>query len=160
MDLAVKFLLLFSLLIIFFQDIKLRKVYWFLFPLVGVCVGYLHYSNTLPELFLAYSASNLLFVSILLLIVLVYSKLKLKTQFKKVFGFGDILMFIALSFSFAMVSFVYIFICSLIFSLITHLFVKNKKKADSVPLAGYMSIFFFLVFTGYWLGLINSVYSI
>jgi len=157
--LIVKIILIVTLGLILFQDVKERQVYWFLFPLVGFCFGVLHFFKTLPELFYTSVSMNILFTSVLLIIVYLYTKLKLKTNFKNAFGLGDVLFFLMVSFSFSTISFVILFICALIFSLVLHLTLK-KQSLTAVPLAGYMSLFFALSYLGHWFGFINSVYSI
>lgn len=157
---AVQIMISITLFTIFFQDVKAREVYWFLFPILAICAGILFYWNTLPELFLATTLFNLGFVLFLILVVFLYSKWKLKTTMSQTFGLGDILMFIALSFTFSSVSFIVVFVFSLILSLILHLVLKSRSKHDTVPLAGYQGLFFLLTYIGYWSGFINSIYSI
>jgi hypothetical protein len=159
MLLIIKIILVITLGMILFQDIKQRQVYWFLFPLVGVSCGVLHYFKTLPELFYISVGINIVFTSFLLVIVFLYTKFKLKIAFNEAFGLGDVLFFLAVSFSFSTISFVILFICALIFSLVIHLTLKKQSMAV-VPLAGYMSLFFALSYLGHWFGFINSVYSI
>lgn len=156
--LIVKSILLISFGMIFYQDTKDREVYWFLFPLVWLCVSLLFYFKTIKELFIMALLINLTFVSLLLLVIFVYAKLKLKTQFNHTIGLGDVLFFYAVACSFSTISFSVIFICGLIFSLVAH-FVR-EKETKSVPLAGYMSLFFGLIYIGFWSGLISSVYQI
>lgn len=149
------------LMTIFIQDLKARHVYWFLFPLLAICTGVLFCQNVLfPQLFFTTTLINLSFVLFLLLIVFLYSKWKLKTSITNTFGLGDMLMFIALSFTFSSISFIVVFVFSLIFSLILHLVLKQKSKHQTVPLAGYQSLFFLFIYIGYWSGLVNSIYSI
>jgi hypothetical protein len=69
-------------------------------------------------------------------------------------------LFFALVFSFSSVSFIIIFICSLVFSLVIHLSVKQKSKYKTIPLAGYMSLFFLITYVSYWSGLIGGLYKI
>jgi len=102
--LLIKLLLIITLFFIFIQDLKERQVFWFLFPILGLCTGFLLYQNALPELVLP--------------------------------------------------------VFSLIFSLILHLFLSRNSTLKTVPLAGYMSLFFACVYTSNWFGLINSVYTI
>ena len=155
-----KILLVFSFLIVIWQDVKAREVYWFLFPVIAICCGYLYYLNTMPELFLISLFMNIIFVSILLLVVYLYSKHKLKSAFKTSIGSGDILLFFALCLSFSSVSFITCFVLSLTFSLVLHLLIKKRYTLNSVPLAGYMCLFFALVYLGSWTGLIDSLYII
>ena len=160
MVLLLKIVLITALFWILLQDVKERQVYWFLFPIAGICCGILHYTSTLPELFAVSVLMNLLFVLLLLSVIFLYARLKLKARFKDVFGLGDLLLFVCLSVSFSTVSFIVIFISALIFSLLIHLSIRQKESKTSVPLAGYMSVFFICAFMAYWTGIINFVYSI
>lgn len=152
----ISLLILFS--IVLYQDVNERQVHWFLFPLVGLCCAFLYYSETLTELFISAILINGAFTFLLLFVVYLYSRLKLKTSFFNSIGLGDILLFFGLTFTFSSISFIIIFICALVFSLMLHL--VTKKEPTTVPLAGYMSLFFGLTYMAYWLGIINSVYSI
>jgi hypothetical protein len=49
---------------------------------------------------------------------------------------------------------------ALVFSLVLHLCLSKFQKTVTVPLAGYISLFFGIVFMGVWSGLINSLYII
>lgn len=149
-----------SLIRVFFQDSKERQVHWFLFPIIGLLCGVLFYQNTLPELFLTSVTINFIFVALLIFVVYLYSKIKLKNALLKSIGLGDILFFLAVSLSFSTVSFIIIFISSLIFSLGLHLFISKNQKTVTIPLAGYMSLFFFVSYIFHWTGFINVVYNI
>jgi len=143
---------------ILIQDIKERKVYWFLFPIVGLCAGILFYQNTYPQLFYTTVLLNLVFVAILIAIVFLYSKFKLKTTISNTFGMGDGLLFFALTFSFSSISFIILFVFGLIFSLTLHLILKKNSKHQTVPLAGYLSLFFAVAYLSNWIGILESVY--
>ena len=158
MNFITKIVLVVLFLIVFYQDIKERQVYWFLFPLIGLCCGFLYYSETLTELFISSTLINAAFVFLLLFVVYLYSRFKLKAPLSESIGSGDILLFFGLVFTYSSVSFIILFICSLIFSLVLHLVIK--KNNTTVPLAGYMSLFFGLTYVAYWFGFINSVYSV
>jgi len=158
--LLIKLLLIIVLIVIFIQDIKERQVFWFLFPTLGICAGVLFYKNVFPELVLPTLLANFCLVLFLILVVYLYSRYKLKVTLKDTFGLGDILFFIAITFSFSSISFIILFVFALIFSLILHLFLNNRSKFNTVPLAGYMSLFFAFTYTAHWLGLINAVYTI
>jgi hypothetical protein len=158
--LILKITLISVLGLIFYQDLKERQVYWFLFPLFGVCSAILFYNSTLPELFYVSILMNLIFISIVLTILFLYSKLKLKTKVSDVFGLGDVLLFIGLIFSFSTISFLIIFVFSLLFALSVHLMVKQYSKFPSVPLAGYISLFFGMVYLSHWVGISSSLYAL
>jgi hypothetical protein len=86
--------------------------------------------------------------------------LKLKTKVSDVFGLGDVLLFIGLIFSFSTISFLIIFVFSLLFALSVHLMVKQYSKFPSVPLAGYISLFFGMVYLSHWVGISSSLYAL
>lgn len=156
--LFIQIILIVIFLLIFYQDIKDRQVYWFLFPIVAILTGILSYMNIYQDFYLISIGINMTFVAFLISIVFLYSKYKLKTEMGNTFGLGDLLLFIALAFTFASVSFIILFVFGLIFSLILHLLLKNKSKLKSVPLAGYMSLFFSVAYISHWLGFLTTVY--
>ncbi len=156
----IKIILITSLLIVFWQDLKVREVYWFLFPIVAFTSGTLLFSKMFSELFYITLVINISFVLILILVIFIYSKIKLKSSIEKVFGLGDGLIFLALAFTFSSVSFLILFIFGLIFSLILHLVLKNKSEYTSVPLAGYLSLFFSISYISHWSGLLKTVYIV
>lgn len=145
---------------IFIQDIKERQVYWFLFPVTGLLCALLFYYSTLPELFYLSIKYNFIFIFLLVLIISLYAKFKLKTSIFKTIGLGDLLLFLTLSSSFSTISFIIIFISSLIFSLALHLVSSKKQKLLTVPLAGYMSLFFLITYMVHWSGYVDLVYTI
>lgn len=145
---------------VFLQDIKERQVYWFLFPVIAICSGILLYNKMSTEVFFMTLLINMLFVLVLLGVVYLYSKIKLKTELSQTFGLGDRLMFSALVFTFSSISFITLFVFGLIFSLAIHLVLKRNSKYKTVPLAGYMSLFFAISYVSYWTGILKSVYTI
>jgi len=155
-----KLLLIFTLVFIAYQDIKDRLVYWFLFPLLGLIVGVLFYTETLPELFLTSVLINLIIICFFYLVIILHSFFILKKSFRDVIGIGDVLMFFFLIFTFSSVSFTVTFIGSIFFSYIIHIVLKKSLKDKTVPLAGYMSIFYSITYVAYWTGTIDSLYSI
>ncbi|WP_420571666.1 hypothetical protein [Kordia sp.] len=145
---------------IFFQDIKERSVYWFLFLIVACTAGYLYYTQTFLALFWRTSIINIGVISMILLVLQTYAKLKLKTDLKNVFGLGDALLFLGLCVAFPIASFIIFFVFSLLFSLILHFVLKNRMQENSIPLAGYMSLFFISIYLFHWTGFIPNLYNI
>ena len=144
---AIKIITVMLLLVIFYQDHKERLVSAFLFPLAAVFLGLLHYLQVEKMNFYTGVAGNLIFVSVLLLILFLYSKLKLKMPFLNgSFGLGDLLFFYAICFAFPNFSFIVLFIFSIFFALAVHLFLRSSAKSKTVPLAGYMALFFAITF--------------
>lgn len=129
---------------IFVQDYKSRYVYWFLYPLVGIAAFALQTEKNNYEITILNNVLNLGFITILLSIAFLYARFIMKVNFiKEAFGIGDLLFFVFISFAFAPFSFAILLVFSLIFSLVIHFFLKEKQKQHStIPLAGYMSLFF------------------
>lgn len=143
----IKLFLLAVFSLIFFQDYKDRRVYWFLYPIIGILVLILQIQIIPIDIALINSGFNLLFVCFLLVFCYLYARIKLKKSLlQSVLGLGDILFFIAIAFSFSIVSFFVLFVFSLIFSLILHFALQHKQTEKTVPLAGYMSLFFAVVY--------------
>ena len=117
------------------------------------------YQNMYSELFLISISTNLAFILVLILTVYLYSELKLKKPITQTFAIGDTLKFVALAFTFSSITFGVLFVSGLIFSLLLHITIK-KSKTETVPLAGYLSLFFAITHISHWLGLIKSVYTI
>lgn len=141
----IKISLIVTLLFVFFQDSKDRQVYWFLYPVSGILFFILQNKINGLSLSITHSIVNFLFVLIILLCALCYNLFKLKLDFlKEVLGVGDVLFFVFICFAFSPISFVVLFVFSLLFSLLLH-FIVVKENNDTVPLAGYMSLFFALV---------------
>jgi len=158
--LIIKLILITAFLIVFLQDYKERQVYWFMFLIVGCLSGFLFYKSTLPELFITSVLLNIGFVGVLVFVMYLYAKLKLRTNLLSTIGLGDLFLFLALAVSFSTISFIVIFISSLIFSLLVHLYVSKHKKMETVPLAGYMSLFFLMSYMFHWSGFVNVVYTL
>ncbi|RTY83029.1 general secretion pathway protein [Flavobacterium sp. LS1P28] len=143
-----KLLLVGVFLFIFIQDYKEREVFWFLYPSVGILAFFLQMEYVHILTALLNISLNLLFVSFLLIVCYTYTRFKLQRSFlKEVFGLGDVLFFIFIAFSFSIISFQILFVFALVFSLLLHLILQFKKTEKTVPLAGYMSLFFGVVYS-------------
>ena len=92
-------------------------------------------------------AINLILISSILLILYIYTKLIKKQKFlNHSLGLGDIFFFFIMAIGFPTVTFSVLFVCSMVFSLVVYLFIKNKLSQKTVPLAGLMSLFMALIF--------------
>lgn len=142
-----KFLLISVFFLVFFQDCKDRKVYWFLYPVMGGLVFTLQIQSVSIYPAIINTGFNIVFISFLLLVCYLYARLKLKQPLlKEVFGLGDLLFFVFIAFSFSVVSFLILFVFALVFSLLMHFAMKHSQADKTVPLAGYMSLFFAAVY--------------
>lgn len=156
---VLKLILIATFVLVFLQDYRERQVHWFLIPMIGILGGVMFYNSTLPELFFIGFAMNLGFLAILVLFIIVYARFKLRMHLLKVMGLGDLLFFIAMSLAFPTLTFIVLFVFSLVFSLVLHLYLSKHQKGATVPLAGYMSLFFGLTYLTHWSGIINLVYQ-
>ena len=142
-----KLLLIGVFVLICVQDYKDRLVYWYYYAIVGALAFVLHISAINTYSALLNVVVNFTFVAILILVSYLYAKFRLKKPFLNgVIGTGDLLLFFALSFTFSILSFFVIFVFSLIFSLLLHLYLKQRQADPTVPLAGYMSLFFATIY--------------
>lgn len=145
---ALKILLVCILLLIFFQDVKKQMVSWFLFPVTAVLFGILHFFSVNEYSFYIAVITNFLIILIVLSVLFLYSRFKLKEKFVNgSFGLGDLLFFLALCFAFPTLTFTILFVFSVLFSLVLHLFLKKKYKFTTVPLAGFMALFYAFILT-------------
>lgn len=142
---CLKLILILLFFTILYQDCKDRLVYWFLYPLVGIMALAIQYFILPFNSILLNVGTNLLLVLFLLLVCYVYTRLR-KMEFSNSFGLGDVLFFIFITFTFSTISFLVLFIFSLFFSLLLHLVLSRKDQQKTVPLAGYMSLFFGVVY--------------
>ena len=168
MIILIKIILLISLLLILYQDIKQRQIWVILLPIFAVTGSLLFYYSTMTSFFLYSILINLALVGVLILINYLFAKFILKMSlFKEALGIGDVLFFIAFAMSFPTISFINFFVFSLLFSLVLQmmlkLFSKEKKQItednfNTIPLAGYMSGFLIAIYSYHWLGFYQSIY--
>lgn len=150
-----KICLFISLSLVVYQDTKDRMVSWILFPIIAIFAGTLLYRNTPFDVLFTTLITNISFMIILVFLISIYSELKLNSRILEVFGMGDILLFFALAFTFSSYSFIILFVFGLIFSLSLHFYFKKKSKYQTVPLAGYLSLFFNVCYLTHWANIIK-----
>ena len=131
----------------FLQDIKERKVYWFLFPILAFILLAIYYL-IIPiwQVVISNIALNLSIVSLVVVTAYFYTRLVRKKKFlNHSLGAGDVLLFMAFALGFPSITFIILLAFSLVFSLVLFLILKSSLKDQTVPLAGLISLF--LVFT-------------
>ena len=101
MNLVLEIIFIITLGVLFYQDIKERKVsVWIL--LIGMFLGgMIHYLHQPPIVFLSNVGVNSVFIILILGILWMYSKFKLKKKILDVFGGGDALFFYFIGIEFA-----------------------------------------------------------
>lgn len=141
MKLAVLFITVLMLLLIFYQDIKMRAVSWILFPITLCLVAFLEIINAASwtEYFRS-SMFNLLFIIAMLSLMAFWFRIKaisLKSLFQSYLGFGDVLFFAVFAVALPFPVFPLVFVVSLVSSLILGLFLFRNT---TVPLAGLQAM--------------------
>ena len=145
MNLVLEIIFIITLGLLFYQDIKEQKVsIWIL--LIGIALGgIIHYLHQVQIVFLSNIGANIIFITLIFLVLWGYAKFKLKKKIFEVFGEGDLFFFILLAVSLPILSFLMVFVFSLIFSLLVFILLKSTFKESTVPLAGLQSLFLGLV---------------
>ena len=131
------------------EDFRDRKVYWFWFPVLGASLYALYYSHSKESLLSLLNISlNLLFLAGVLTILFLYTKTVRKQKFLDYsLGLGDIFIFACIAIGFPTITFLVLFPCSLLFSLLAYIFLKGKMHHNTVPLAGFIAVFIMGVLT-------------
>jgi len=145
MNLYIEILFITTLTMLFYQDIKERKIsVWVL--VVGLFLGgILHFLQQTQIVFVSSIVMNITFIALVFGVLCLYAKIILQNNIFEVFGMGDLLFFILLAVSLPILSFLIVFIFSLLFSLLVFILTKRKLKEKTVPLAGLQSLFLILV---------------
>ncbi|MDA9316478.1 hypothetical protein N9Q58_01025 [Polaribacter sp.] len=151
MNIILEVLFTLVLVILCFQDFKERKVSLSLLVLAILLGGSIHFQQQNRAVFLVAIAINVLIVFILFLIIGVYAKIKMKQPVFNVIGLGDLFFFMVLAVSFPTLSFLVLFVFSLIFSWSIFMLIKQHLKEETVPLAGLQSLFLMLVLMTNWI---------
>ncbi|MFC5044446.1 prepilin peptidase [Aquimarina hainanensis] len=156
-----KALILIHLIVISYQDIKAREVYWFLFPALAALLGWSHYQHSLFIHFINAVGINIAMVSVILGILYLYNVLIIKKKFlEEVFGLGDVLFLYAVAIGFPTISFLVILVFSIFFSLILWIAVKRFSSENTAPLAGFASLFLLILLSVNWVGGLINLYLI
>ena len=145
MNLSLEIIFITTLGVLFYQDIKERKVSVWVLVVGGFLGGILHFMQQTQIVFVSSIVMNITFIALVFGVLCLYAKIILQNNIFQVFGMGDLLFFILFEVSLPLVSFLMVFIFSLLFSLLIFILVKRKLKDKTVPLAGLQSLFLILV---------------
>lgn len=146
-EVIAKLLLIGILLTILWQDDKERLVLWLLFPALGLVAFWIQFQQLGLWQALVNTLFCLSFVSIILFCGYMYSVIVGKSFVNGSIGTGDILLFVFISCAFAPIAFIILFTAALLFSLFLHLYRSGSPAVSTVPLAGYIALFFAVVYT-------------
>jgi len=131
--------------VMFYQDLKFRAIYWWLFPLLFVFL-FTYSARTAGWLaVLDFAAWNSLFVLFQVILLTAYISLrsrKFTNIFSGYFGLGDLLFLICIAGSFSLLNFVCFYVVSLLISIMIMLFVHwfSRSNQQKIPLAGYQAL--------------------
>lgn len=129
-----------------FQDFKDRAVFWFLFPILGILLGSLHYVSLSGVFFFDHILINALLISLILLLLYGYARFIAKIKFiNHSFGLGDLFFFYAFALGFPSITFIVLFSCAILFSVAVFFILKKNLHLKTVPLAGLMALFLLFV---------------
>lgn len=126
------------LAIVIYQDFRFREIWWFTPPLLFVGGLGLNWEQLNWEPLVL----NAAFIAILLAFLLVYVRIRFKSQnlFKEYFGIGDALILIAITPFFDFPYFIYFFTGATIISLVGFALISLFKAQKTIPYAGYIAI--------------------
>ena len=128
--------------IIAYQDFKDRMVVWLLFPMMGIILSLMHIAHSTIQQMLVFGTINILLVTAVILLLRLVVKLVLKKEFLNVsIGMGDLLFFYAFALGFPTITFLCLFISSILFATIISFIIRFSSHHSSVPLAGLMAVF-------------------
>ena len=143
-------LLLITLSIIIYQDLKSRAISWWTIPMLLASVIYIRSIEQGWNMILVEGGLNLGFLIVQLVLISTYFSVK-QRQFTNIadtyLGWGDILFLIPIAFLFPTFSFVIFYVSSVLVVLLGFLFYKKiiNNKIETIPLAGGQAIYLILV---------------
>ncbi len=140
MQTAINIVLIGTLLLVVFQDLKQRAIHVMLPIAIGVLATakFLIYDNPIQEVLVTFTFLVLIMVGLFAYVS--FKSKRLVNPIDSSIGLGDIVFFIAVIPLFFSTSYVIFFTTGMILSILGHLFF-NKRKDLHVPLAGYLSMY-------------------
>ncbi|MDB5134663.1 MAG: hypothetical protein JWP37_1266 [Mucilaginibacter sp.] len=142
-------------MLIFFQDIRSRSVYWVLFPLLTGLLILIRIRHQGFFQFWQPALINLGFVIVQLFILTIYFSIKNKKWINvtsQLLGWGDILFLLSIAVYLSVLNFLFFYITSLVGILALWLTwqVVSAKKNKYIPLAGLQSLIFIVFLASDW----------
>ena len=132
---------------IFIQDLRDREVWWFLFPSVAFLMVGIHLLSADIEVTTFHILINGILVTTIVTILGLYTRFIHGRAFLNVsFGLGDLLFFYAFALGFPTITFIVLFVASILVALLWSLVYLNRNSKGTIPLAGLMSSFLILVY--------------
>ena len=132
------------LLLIFYQDLRYRGVYWFLFPVLALVILFYRYQEIGLQHLVSSWIGNLSFLGLNLIVLVLFfawRRVSPKAILKSYLGIGDLIFFLLLALVLPFPLFPVFFIVTLIFALMSAIW---WFKNSTVPLAGIQALFLML----------------
>lgn len=143
-----------------YQDMRKREVSWLLFPLLGISLGLAFSLQVGLTVFLYTTLLNLVLVTVIMVLLWAITTFIFKKAFLNVsFGLGDLLMLYVCALGFPTMTFVYLLVGSLLFSLVAFMVMKLVLQSQTVPLAGLMGLFLIAMTLLSWMPGSPSLYT-
>lgn len=146
----IQLITLLTLCTIWIQDSKERMVYVILFPVLSICLLFLHFQNRNLNQIVIATLKNVGVIISILTILYAYVKIKMKKAFlKEAFGLGDVAILFSLTVGFPFFTFILLISLGFITVSLIQIFKLNNSKI-TIPFAGELSLFFALIFVVTW----------
>lgn len=145
MNLLLQIFVLVALLIIFFQDLKMRAIHSALLVFIftaGIILMYLENRNAS---WLLYNGLFLMATFTGLYLYIIIKHKSFINPFKELIGLGDLLFFVAILPFFATYNYILYFITGLIFTIAMVGCLNYFKRDKLIPLAGIIALYLFLL---------------
>lgn len=129
-----------------YQDVKLRAIHFILPLLLFVAaIGIWSFTSAVVFRELVFSAGFLFLCLFAIVIQFSLKEKALSNPFNKVFGVGDIAYLLAVIPLFSFRNYLVYIVTGMIFSLLLHVIIQQFQQQNTIPLAGYLSVYLVLV---------------
>ncbi len=143
-----------------YQDMRDREVSWLLFPLLGISLGLTFGLQVGLTVFFYATLLNLALVTVMVALLWAITTFIFKKPFLDVsFGLGDLLLLYVFALGFPTMTFVFLLVGSLLFSLLAFMLMKLVLQSQTVPLAGLMGVFLIAMILLSWMPGTPSLYT-
>lgn len=141
--------LIITLLVVVYQDLRFRAVSWLVFPVLALAGSGLYWHDPGWLLLLQYSTANWLFMAIQLAGIFIYLSAKHRKATditRNYLGWGDILFLMILALFFSPMNFIAFYMISLLAVLLgTAVYRVVVSTTCTIPLAGWQAALLLLV---------------
>lgn len=149
LEVVLYIILFLSLILIIYQDLKFRHIHIVL-PILLFCSG-LWLTIEKDHFIVKELYYTIGFIVLNFVVLTIYFSIKNKSflnPFKYYVGLGDLMYLLAVAPLFVFRAYVLYFVLGMVFSLILYMaFKKRYRTKETIPLAGYLSLFLMILLT-------------